>query len=125
MYKCINMVKAINNALDLVLQRSKNPVILGKEILFGRVFRCTDGLHAKYGPQRIIDTPICEQGILGFGIGLTSQGTIIIAEIQFADYIFPAFDQIINEATKYRYRSADKFNVYSLTICIPCGAIGH
>ena len=92
---------------------------------FGGVFRCTDGLQAKYGEMRVFNTPLCEQGIAGFAIGLASLGITTIAEIQFADYIFPAFDQIVNEAAKYRYRSGNQFNCGSLTIRTPYGAVGH
>lgn len=68
---------------------------------------------------------MCEQGIVGFGIGIANTGATAIAEIQFADYIFPAFDQIVNEAAKYRYRSGNLFDCGSLTIRAPCGAVGH
>lgn len=69
-------------------------VIFGEDVAFGGVFRCTVGLEEKYGKQRIFNTPICEQGIVAFGIGAAAVGTTAIAEIQFADYIFPAFDQV-------------------------------
>lgn len=72
-----------------------------------------------------LPAPLCEQGIAGFAIGAAAMGAKTIAEIQFADYIFPAFDQIVNEAAKYRYRSGNTFNVGSLTIRAPCGAVGH
>lgn len=68
--------------------------MFGEDVHFGGVFRCSDGLAAKYGSKRIFNTPTCEQGIVAFGIGLALQGQRPIAEIQFADYIFPAFDQI-------------------------------
>ena len=109
MSRSMNMVQAINNALDISLSRMKNSVILGEDVAFGGVFRCTQGLLERYGPSRIIDTPLCEQGIVGMGLGLASQGTTAIAEIQFADYIFPAFDHIVNEVAKYRYRTAGEF----------------
>lgn len=119
------MVGAINNALDIALKTNKNSVLLGEDVSFGGVFRCTQGLLQKYGPTRIIDTPISEQGIVGFGVGLAGQGTTAIAEIQFADYIYPAFDQIVNEVAKYRYRTAGEFDVGLLTIRAPTGAVGH
>ncbi|ELW70097.1 2-oxoisovalerate dehydrogenase subunit beta, mitochondrial [Tupaia chinensis] len=75
--------------------------------------------------DRVFNTPLCEQGIVGFGIGIAVTGATAIAEIQFADYIFPAFDQIVNEAAKYRYRSGDLFNCGSLTIRSPWGCVGH
>lgn len=71
-------------------------VIFGEDVAFGGVFRCTMGLKDQFGPQRVFNTPLCEQGIAGFGIGLANQGINAIAEIQFADYIFPAFDQVDN-----------------------------
>nr|XP_023506471.1 2-oxoisovalerate dehydrogenase subunit beta, mitochondrial isoform X4 [Equus caballus] len=77
------------------------------------------------GKDRVFNTPLCEQGIVGFGIGIAVTGATAIAEIQFADYIFPAFDQIVNEAAKYRYRSGDLFNCGSLTIRAPWGCVGH
>ncbi|KAJ6665838.1 hypothetical protein lerEdw1_001310 [Lerista edwardsae] len=77
------------------------------------------------GKDRVFNTPLCEQGIVGFGIGVAVTGATAIAEIQFADYIFPAFDQIVNEAAKYRYRSGDLFNCGSLTIRAPWGCVGH
>ncbi|XP_009079648.1 PREDICTED: 2-oxoisovalerate dehydrogenase subunit beta, mitochondrial-like, partial [Acanthisitta chloris] len=75
--------------------------------------------------DRVFNTPLCEQGIVGFGIGIAVTGATAIAEIQFADYIFPAFDQIVNEAAKYRYRSGDLFNCGNLTIRAPWGCVGH
>ncbi|XP_039282753.1 2-oxoisovalerate dehydrogenase subunit beta, mitochondrial-like [Nilaparvata lugens] len=98
---------------------------IGEDVAFGGVFRCSMGLQEKYGRQRVFNTPLCEQGIAGFGIGLAVTGTTAIAEIQFADYMFPAFDQIMNEAAKYRYRSGNEFNCGKLTIRAPCGAVGH
>lgn len=71
-------------------------VIFGEDVGFGGVFRCTVGLRDKYGGDRVFNTPICEQGIAGFGIGLAVTGATAIAEMQFADYIFPAFDQVNN-----------------------------
>lgn len=73
------------------------------------------GLADEYGPERVFNTPLTEQGIAGFGIGLATMGQTAIAEIQFADYIFPAMDQIVSEASKYRFRSGGMFNVGSLT----------
>eukprot|EP00128_Syssomonas_multiformis_P013304 Colp12_sorted_trinity150504_noHs@19159 len=100
-------------------------VVFGEDVAFGGVFRCTIDLASKYGRERVFNTPLCEQGIVGFGIGMAAAGATPIAEIQFADYIFPAFDQIVNEAAKYRYRSGGLFNVGGLTIRAPCGAVGH
>lgn len=69
-------------------------VVFGEDVAFGGVFRCSVGLQKKYGAHRVFNTPLCEQGIAGFGIGLAVSGSTAIAEIQFADYIFPAFDQV-------------------------------
>ncbi len=73
----------------------------------------------------MFNAPLTEQGIVGFGIGMAAVGSTAIAEIQFADYVFPAFDQIVNEAAKYRYRSGDQFDSGKLTIRMPCMAVGH
>ena len=82
-------------------------------------------LQEQFGKDRIFNTPLSEQGIAGFAIGYAAMGKNAIAEIQFADYIFPAFDQIVNEAAKYRYRSGNQFNCGSLTFRTPYGAVGH
>ena len=100
-------------------------VIFGEDVAFGGVFRCSTGLKDEFGESRVFNTPLCEQGIAGFAIGYAAMGGTAIAEIQFADYIFPAFDQIVNEAAKYRYRSGGQFNVGSLTFRSPYGAVGH
>lgn len=121
----MNMFTAINNALDITMETDKTAVIFGEDVAFGGVFRCSIGLQKKYGNDRVFNTPLCEQGIAGFGIGLANAGATAIAEIQFADYIFPAFDQIINEAAKNRYRSGGLFDCGSLVIRAPCGAVGH
>jgi len=98
--KKMNLVGAINNALSIALESDPKSVIFGEDVGFGGVFRATVDLQEKYGKERIFNTPLCEQGIAGFGIGLAAEGVTAIAEIQFADYIFPAFDQIVNEAAK-------------------------
>uniref|UniRef100_A0A6I8QGU6 3-methyl-2-oxobutanoate dehydrogenase (2-methylpropanoyl-transferring) n=1 Tax=Xenopus tropicalis TaxID=8364 RepID=A0A6I8QGU6_XENTR len=121
----MNLFQSTNSALDNTLSRDPTAVIFGEDVAFGGVFRCTVGLRDKYGKDRVFNTPLCEQGIVGFGIGVAVAGATSIAEIQFADYIFPAFDQIVNEAAKYRYRSGDLFNCGSLTIRAPWGCVGH
>ncbi|KAJ8770137.1 hypothetical protein K2173_011232 [Erythroxylum novogranatense] len=108
---------------SLILPHSS--YVFGEDVSFGGVFRCTTGLAERYGKSRVFNTPLCEQGIVGFGIGLAAMGNRAIAEIQFADYIFPAFDQIVNEAAKFRYRSGNQFNCGGLTIRTPYGAVGH
>lgn len=90
----MNMFQAINNALDIALEADKSALIFGEDVGFGGVFRCTMGLQKKYGKERVFNTPLCEQGIVGFGIGAAAVGATAIAEIQFADYILPAFDQV-------------------------------
>lgn len=123
--KEMNLYMAINSALDVALERDKSAILFGEDVKFGGVFRCSIDLNEKYGTDRVFNSPLCEQGIVGFGIGYASLGRTAIAEIQFADYIFPAFDQIVNEAAKYRYRSGSQYDVGGLTIRTPCGAVGH
>ena len=94
-------------------------------IAFKPISRCTVGLQEKYGKDRCFNTPLCEQGIAGFGIGVAAAGATAIAEIQFGDYIFPAFDQIVNEGAKFRYRSGNLFNCGSITFRATWGAVGH
>ncbi|KDD73200.1 transketolase, partial [Helicosporidium sp. ATCC 50920] len=100
-------------------------LVFGEDVSFGGVFRCTVGLAERFGRDRCFNTPLCEQGILGFAVGAAAEGCTPIAEIQFADYIFPAFDQIVNEAAKFRYRSGSSYNVGGLTVRTPYGAVGH
>jgi len=121
----MNMFQAINNALDIALETDPNSYLFGEDVKFGGVFRCSMGLNEKYGTNRVFNTPLCEQGIVGFAIGLASNGGNAIAEIQFADYIFPAYDQIVNEAAKFRYRSGNQYDCGKLTIRAPYGAVGH
>ena len=123
--KKMNLFQAINSGLDNALHADPTAVIFGEDVAFGGVFRCSVGLKEKYGKERCFNAPLCEQGIVGFGIGMAVAGATAIAEIQFADYIFPAYDQIVNEAAKYRYRSGDQFNCGKLTIRAPWGAVGH
>ncbi|MDP7591194.1 MAG: alpha-ketoacid dehydrogenase subunit beta [Litorilituus sp.] len=118
----MNMLHAINNALDIAMAEDDSTLCFGEDVgHFGGVFRATSGLQDKYGKVRCFNTPLVEQGIIGFANGLASQGSRPIAEIQFADYIFPAFDQIVNEAAKFRYRSGNEFDVGKLTIRSPYG----
>lgn len=121
----MNLFTAINSAMDTALETDESACIFGEDVAFGGVFRCTTNLKDKYGGDRVFNTPLCEQGIAGFAIGMAAAGATAIAEIQFADYIFPAFDQIVNEAAKYRYRSGNQFNVGGLTFRTPYGAVGH
>lgn len=123
--KRMNLFTAVNDAMRVSLQTDETACVFGEDVGFGGVFRCSVGLKEEFGAHRVFNTPLCEQGIAGFAIGYASMGHTAIAEIQFADYIFPAFDQIVNEAAKFRYRSGNEFNCGGLTIRSPCGAVGH
>ena len=117
----MNMVQAINSAMDIMMERDPRVVVLGEDVgYFGGVFRCTDGLQRKYGEHRVIDTPIAEGGIVAAAIGMGVNGLKPVAEIQFADYIYPAFDQVVSELARLRYRSAGEFSA-AVTIRTPCG----
>ena len=118
----MNLLQAINNALILEMERNGKVVVFGEDVgHFGGVFRATSNLQEKFGKDRCFNSPLTEQGIMGFANGLASQGSYPVAEIQFADYIFPAFDQIVNETAKWRYRSGGQFTCGSLTIRTPYG----
>jgi 2-oxoisovalerate dehydrogenase E1 component beta subunit len=125
----MNLLQAINHALVTAMTTDERVMVLGEDVgHFGGVFRATSELQAKFGQARCFNTPITEQGIVGFATGLAAQGQVPVAEIQFADYIFPAFDQIVNETSKFRYRSGGQFNCGNLTIRTPYGggiAGGH
>jgi 2-oxoisovalerate dehydrogenase E1 component beta subunit len=117
----MNMVQAINSAMDIMLGRDPDVVLLGEDIgYFGGVFRCTDGLQRKYGDHRVLDTPIAEGGMLGVAIGMGVHGLRPVVEIQFADYIYPAFDQLTSTLARLRYRSGGDF-WSPVTIRTPCG----
>ena len=118
----MNLLQAVNSALETAMADNERVVCLGEDIgKFGGVFRATSNLQEKFGRDRVFNTPLTEQGIAGFAIGLAAQGAVPVAEIQFADYIFPAFDQIVNEAAKFRYRSGNEFDVGGLTFRTPYG----
>lgn len=121
----LNMFQAIRDAMAITLQTDETSVLFGEDVAFGGVFRCSLGLLEEYGPDRVFNTPLTEQGIAGFGIGMAAMGHTAIAEIQFGDYIFPAFDQIVNEAAKFRYRSGGSYDCGRLTIRSPIMAVGH
>ena len=121
----MNLFTAINSAMTLALETDPRAIVFGEDVAFGGVFRCTTGLLERFGRERVFSTPLTEQGIAGFAIGYASMGGTAIAEIQFADYIFPAFDQLVNEAAKFRYRSGNQFSVGGLTVRAPYGAVGH
>ena len=117
----MNMVQALNSAMDNMLERDPNVVLMGQDIgYFGGVFRCTQGLQGKYGEHRVLDTPIAEGGMVGTAIGMAVNGLRPVVEIQFADYIYPAIDQIVSQLARLRHRSAGDFWA-PVTIRAPCG----
>jgi 2-oxoisovalerate dehydrogenase E1 component beta subunit len=117
----MNMIQAINSAHDVMMERDSATVVLGEDVgYFGGVFRATEGLQKKYGRTRVFDTPIAEGGIIGVAVGMAAYGLRPVAEIQFADYIYPAIDQIISEAGRMRYRTAGEWSL-PLTIRSPYG----
>jgi 2-oxoisovalerate dehydrogenase E1 component beta subunit len=117
----MTMIQALRSAMDVMLERDNNVVVYGQDVgYFGGVFRCTDGLQVKYGKSRVFDAPISEGGIVGTAVGMAAYGLRPVVEIQFADYFYPASDQIVSEAARLRYRSAGEFTA-SMTIRMPCG----
>lgn len=117
----MNMVQAINDALRIALRNDSRVVLLGEDIArVGGVFRVTAGLVEEFGESRVIDTPLSENGIIGAALGMALYGKVPIPEIQFADFVFPAYDQIVNELAKYRYRSGGDHSAH-LVIRMPVG----
>ena len=117
----MNMIQAVNSALQNEMSRDDRVVVLGEDVgKFGGVFRATAGLFEEFGEERVIDTPLAEGGIIGTAIGMALYGMRPVPEIQFADFIFPAFDQIVNELAKYRYRSGGQYPA-PMTIRTPTG----
>lgn len=117
----MNMIQALNSAMDIALSNDPSVVLMGEDVgYFGGVFRCTEGLQRKHGEHRVLDTPIAEGGIVATAIGMGVNGLRPVAEIQFADYIYPAFDQIVSELARLRHRSAGEFFA-PITIRTPCG----
>jgi pyruvate dehydrogenase E1 component beta subunit len=117
----MNMVQAINQALAAEMRRDERVVVLGEDVgKVGGVFRVTAGLHEEFGEERVIDTPLAEGGIIGTAIGMALYGMRPVPEIQFADFIFPAFDQIVSEAAKMRWRSGGEYGC-PLVIRTPVG----
>ncbi|SCW80776.1 branched-chain alpha-keto acid dehydrogenase E1 component [Rhizobium mongolense subsp. loessense] len=106
----MTMIEAVRSAMDVSMARDDSVVVFGEDVgYFGGVFRCTQGLQAKYGKTRCFDTPISESGIVGTAIGMAAYGLKPCVEIQFADYMYPAYDQITQEAARIRYRSNGDF----------------
>jgi 2-oxoisovalerate dehydrogenase E1 component beta subunit len=117
----MTMVQALRSAMDVMLERDPDVVVYGQDVgYFGGVFRCTEGLQARHGPSRVFDAPISEGGIVGSAIGMAAYGLRPVVEVQFADYFYPASDQIVSEAARLRYRSAGDFSA-PITIRMPCG----
>ena len=117
----MTMIESIRSAMDVKMERDENVVVFGQDVgYFGGVFRCTQGLQEKYGTNRCFDTPISENGIIGAAIGMAAYGLRPCVEIQFADYVYPGYDQIVSEAARLRHRSNSDFTA-PLTIRMPTG----
>lgn len=117
----MTMIQALNSALDVMLAKDPDVIVFGQDVgYFGGVFRVTEGLQKKHGTTRCFDAPIAESGLVAVGIGMSVYGLRPVVEIQFADYIYPAYDQIVSEAARIRYRSGGDFHV-PLTIRTPYG----
>jgi 2-oxoisovalerate dehydrogenase E1 component beta subunit len=117
----MTMIEAIQSALDAAMENDERVVVFGQDVgFFGGVFRCTAGLQKKYGRSRCFDTPISELGIVGTAVGMAAFGMRPCVEIQFADYMYPAYDQIVSEAARLRHRSGGEFTC-PLVIRMPTG----
>ena len=117
----MNMIQALNSAMDVMLTKNPDVLVFGEDVgYFGGVFRATDGLQKKHGVQRCFDSPIGEAGIVATAIGMAAYGLKPVIEIQFADYIYPAYDQIVSAAARLRYRSAGDFTA-PITLRSPYG----
>jgi 2-oxoisovalerate dehydrogenase E1 component beta subunit len=118
--------ESINSTLRHALAVDDSVLLFGEDIAFGGVFRCSANLATDFGSHRVFNTPLTEQGIVGFGIGVASEGMRPVAEVQFADYVYPAFDQLVNEAAKMRYREGGTgMSCGGLVIRMPAGGVGH
>lgn len=117
----MSMIQALNSALDVMLEKNPQVLVFGEDVgYFGGVFRVTDKLQQKHGLKRCFDAPISEGGIIATAIGMGAYGLRPVAEIQFADYIFPAYDQLVSEAARLRYRSGGEFQA-PITVRSPYG----
>ncbi len=117
----MSMIEAIRDAHDVMMARDENVVVFGEDAgYFGGVFRCTEGLQQKYGKHRAFDAPISESGIVGAAIGMATYGLRPCVEIQFADYVYPAYDQIVSEAARIRHRSNGEFTC-PMVVRMPVG----
>ena len=117
----MTMIQSIRSAMDSAMERDDDVVVFGEDVgFFGGVFRCTEGLQKKYGSHRCFDTPINESGIIGSAIGMAAYGLRPCVEIQFADYMYPGYDQITQEAARIRYRSNNDYTV-PIVVRMPTG----
>jgi len=117
----LTLLQAVTDALRTEMAADDSVVLLGEDIgRTGGVFRATDGLLDRFGSERVFDTPLNESGIIGSAIGMALYGLRPVAEIQFMDFIYPAFDQIVSEAAKFRYRSGGEYPV-PMVIRTPAG----
>lgn len=117
----MTMIQAINSALDEEMSRDERVMLLGEDVgKRGGVFLATEGLQQKYGPDRVMDSPLSEAAILGAAVGLAAHGMRPVAEIQFADYVFPGIDQLFSQAAKLRYRSGGQFTA-PMVVRMPTG----
>src|SRR5215216_4864999 len=115
------MIEAVREAMDVMMGRDDDVVVFGEDVgFFGGVFRATQGLQAKYGKSRCFDAPISELGIVGAAVGMAAYGLRPCVEVQFADYMYPAYDQIVSEAARLRYRSNGQFSC-PLVVRMPTG----
>ncbi len=106
----MNIIQAVNDALRIEMRKDPDVVVMGEDVgKFGGVFRATQGLQEEFGADRVVDTPLAEGSIIGTAVGMALYGLKPVPEIQFADFIFPAFDQLVNEVAKYRYRSGGQY----------------
>jgi pyruvate/2-oxoglutarate/acetoin dehydrogenase E1 component len=116
-----NIAQALNDALDLALGKDENVLVMGEDVgRTGGVFRITDGLYQRYGPDRVIDTPVAESAIVGVGLGMAVAGMRPVVELQFMGFSYPAYDQIINHVARIRNRSRHRFTA-PMVIRIPFG----
>ncbi len=117
----MNMAQALNSAMDVMLERDPDVLVFGEDVgFFGGVFRVTEGLQQRFGDARVFDAPIAEGGLMGVAIGMGAYGLRPVVECQFADYIYPGFDQLVSAAARLRYRSGGEFNA-PITVRAPYG----
>src|SRR5688572_5316142 len=121
----MNMVEAINAALAQEMERDERVIVLGEDVgVNGGVFRVTEGLQKRFGPERVVDTPLAESGIIGTSIGLAMAGMRPVPEIQFEGFLGPAYDQLVNQAARCRARNRSAVTC-PLTVRVPVGGGIH